>query len=134
MSSRRRDFRCPAEGGGSEACCGTERWAGGGQAAQGLPPGLRGAAAAGWGGPEAAQARAPRVRGRAREGGRATRGSCPAASLAAAERRRGAGRGPQNPLATRARVLGELLLPGTPSWTSPPKGNVSGRPAEGASG
>ncbi|XDA77095.1 hypothetical protein R6Z07M_007205 [Ovis aries] len=137
MSSRRRDFRCPAEGGGGANCCGTERWAGGGQAAQGLPRDSgrsRAAAGVGRAGGAAGPGRrgfeaGPRA-GRPRHpGGAARRRVCPAA-----ERRRE----PAGALRTLWQpgpgVLGELLLPGTPSWTSPPKGNVSGRPAEGASG
>ena len=139
MSSRRRDFRCPAEGGeGSEllwyGALGGRR-PGGPGAASGLgaqPSGCRGGVgrAGGAAGPGRRGFEAGPRAGRPRHpGGAARRRVCPAA-----ERRRE----PAGALRTLWQpgpgVLGELLLPGTPSWTSPPKGNGSGPPAEGASG
>ncbi|XDB51841.1 hypothetical protein AB1E18_005392 [Capra hircus] len=91
--------------GGSELLwCGAlgGRRPGGPGAASGLgaqPSGCRGGA-----GRRSRGARAPRVRGRAPRGEAAPpRGSCPAASLPSSRKKAGAGRGPQNPLATRAR-------------------------------
>lgn len=105
MAGWRRDFRCPGEGGGSELLwCGAlgGRRPGGPGAAAGLgeqPSGCRGGA-----GRTCCGARAPRVRGRAPHGEAAPpRGSCPAASLLRSRKKAGAGGGPRNLLATRAR-------------------------------
>ncbi|XP_044085678.1 putative uncharacterized protein ASB16-AS1 [Neovison vison] len=136
MVALRRDFRCPAEGGGAN-CCGAEPWAGGGRAAQGLPRDSgRSRAAAGVG--RAGRAPGPGRRGfeagpragRPRHpGGAARRRVCPAA-----ERRREPAGALETPWQAGSRVPGDRLLPGTPSRTPPPKGNGSGPPAEGTSG
>ncbi|KAF5913260.1 hypothetical protein HPG69_016876 [Diceros bicornis minor] len=105
MGARRRDFRCPAEGGGSELLwCGAlgGRRPGGPGAAAGLgaqPSGCRGGT-----GRTRRGARGPRVRGRVPRGEAVPpRGICPAASLPSSRKKAGAGGGPRNLLATRAR-------------------------------
>ncbi|CAN0449526.1 unnamed protein product [Rangifer tarandus platyrhynchus] len=99
MGSRRRDFRCPAEGGGERTvvvrCVG--------RAAAGRPRGCLGTRGAaerlqGWGGPE--EPRGPGAAGSRpgpARGGRATPGELPGGEFARQPKEGGSRRGPSEP-------------------------------------
>lgn len=117
IGARRRDFRCPAEGGGSELlwCGALGGWRPGGPgAAAGLgaqPGGLQG-----WGGPDTP--RGPDAAGSRpgpAQGGRATPRELPSGEFAQQPKEGGSQRGPSKPA-------------GNPGPKSPGSGRFLGRP------